>query len=86
MFNHVLDERILHIRRVGDGDVLIAITRLQADGHIVEHGETDESLGADNLNAVLTGAFMRHIAPRATAWQTVFETEAGTHRVLHDWP
>ena len=36
MLDHVLDERILHVRGIGHRDALIALTRLQTDGIIVE--------------------------------------------------
>ena len=41
MLNDILDERILHVRGIGHGDALIALTGLQSDGVIVEHGEAD---------------------------------------------
>ena len=82
MLNDILDERILHVRRIGHSNALVALTGLQADGVIVEHGEADLPLSANDLNTILAGAFVGHIAPRATARQAVLETEAGTHRIL----
>ena len=82
MFDDVLDDRILHVRRIGHGDFLIALARLQADGLVVEYREAHEALGADDLYAVFAGTLMGHIAPRAAARQTVLESEAGTHGIL----
>ena len=63
MFDDILDDGILHIRRIRHRNLLIALARLQPDGLVVEYRETDESLGADNLDVVLTGTLMGHIAP-----------------------
>ena len=82
MLDHVLDQRILHVWRIRHRDLLVAITGLQADGVIIEDRETDLPLGADNLDTVLAGTLMGHIAPRARAGHTVLETETGTHGVL----
>jgi hypothetical protein len=82
MFYNVLDKRILHVWRVGHGDLLIAIARLQADGLIVEHRETDLTLSTYYFYTVLAGTLVSHIAPRARAWQTILERERGAHRVL----
>ena len=82
MLDHILDQRILHVGRIRNDDALIAVTRLKADGLIVEHRETDLTLSTYYFYTVLAGTLVSHIAPRARAWQTILETEAGTHGVL----
>ena len=82
MFYNVLDKRILHVWRIGHGDLLIAIARLKADGLIVEHRETDLPLSSYYLYTVLAGTLMSHIAPRARARQTILERERGAHGIL----
>ena len=63
MLDDILDDGILHVGRIGNGDFQIALARLQTDGLVVEHRKTDKPLGTDDLDAVLTGTLMRHIAP-----------------------
>lgn len=82
MFYNVLDKRILHVWRVWHGDLLIAIARLEADGLIVEHRETDLTLSTYYFYTVLAGTLVSHIAPRARARQTILERERGAHGIL----
>ena len=82
MFYHILDDGILHVGWIGNGDALLALGGLQADGGIVEHREAYLTLGADNLDTVFAGTLVGHVAPRSTARQAVFELETCTHRVL----
>ena len=82
MFYNVLDKRILHVWRVGHGDLLIAIARLKADGHIVEHRETDLTLSTYYFYTVLAGTLVSHIAPLARARQSILERERGAHGIL----
>jgi len=82
MFYNVLDKRVLHVWRIGHGDLLIAITRLQTDGLIVEDRETHLSLCAYYLDTILAGTLVSHVAPRARARQTILETERCTHGIL----
>ena len=63
MLDHILDQRILHVGRIRNGDALIAVTRLQPDRLIVEHRETYLSLCTDNLNTIFAGTLVSHIAP-----------------------
>ena len=75
MLYHILDDRILHIGRIGHRDALIALTGLQTDGVIVEDREADLPFSTDDLNTVLTCTLMGYITPRAAARQTVLEAE-----------
>ena len=73
MFYHILDDRILHVGRIGHCDALLALGGLQSDGGIVEHREAYLPFSADNLDTVLAGTLVGHVAPRTTARQAVFE-------------
>ena len=62
--------------------MLIAIARLQPDRFVIKDGEADLPFGANDLDTVLTGTLMGHIAPGARARKAVLEAETGTHGIL----
>ena len=51
---HILDERSLHVRRIGHHKVLFARHGIEVDGLIVEDGERHRSTIAYQVDAVLT--------------------------------
>ena len=54
MLDDILDKRELHIRRIRNFYLLDALTGMQTDRRIVEDGEDDLTLVADNFYAVFT--------------------------------
>ena len=82
MFYHALDDRQLHIRRIGNGDAGSTLACNQDDRLIGEHGERKRTLVTDNLDAVFLGTLVAYEAPRATARQSVLEEEARADSVL----
>jgi hypothetical protein len=50
---HILDERSLHVRRIGHHEVLFARHGIEVDGLIVEDGERHRSTIAYQVDAVL---------------------------------
>jgi hypothetical protein len=49
---------------------------------VIENGETDRSLIANNLNTIFLSRFVSHETPGATAWQTTFKLKTGAYRVF----
>ena len=63
MLTYVLDQRILHILRIGNLDTLSTIAGVHLDGRIVEHRETELALITNQQDSVVASRLVTYKTP-----------------------
>ncbi len=70
MVDDFLDEGHLHVWGIGHADELVLVLGVEVDGEVVEDGEGDGSVAADDGDAVGTCGIMGDEAPGCGACDT----------------
>ena len=83
MVDDLLDEGHLHMWGIGNADELVLVFGVEVDGEVVEDGEGNGAVAADDGDAVGACGFVCHEAPGGCSRDARMELEAGVDGVFH---
>lgn len=82
MTDNLLDERHLHMRRIGNNNLLPALGIVKDNGVIGEDREAELPLITNQFDTILTGTLMTDEAPGSAAGKAIMKLETCTHGIL----